>query len=187
MRTTDRARLSTALLAIVTLAAGSSCSSEGSGTAAETPAARPRATADAEAVAAAEKAALTAYAGYLEASRKAESESDSMHPELTRYLADPLLTRVRLAIRDAKEHGAMRTGTLVSDPTVTGVSLDTVPATVSIQDCIDATKYRLVDIKSKKPVPGTTGSRYLATATASRYPDGRWLINDGAAHQDQPC
>lgn len=81
----------------------------------------------------------------------------------------------------------MRTGTLKSDPTVTGVSLDTVPATVSIQDCLDATGYKLVYVKSKSVVPGSASGRYIATATATRYDDGRWLINTGAAHLDQPC
>ncbi|MER5702246.1 hypothetical protein ABT023_09865 [Micromonospora sp. NPDC002296] len=136
---------------------------------------------------AARESALTAYSGYLAASRTANRRGDPFHPELTRFLADPLLTRVRLAIRDAKEHGAMRTGTLVSDPTVTSVSLDGVPATVEIQDCVDATGYRLVYTKTKKVVPGSGGGRHLATATATRYADGRWLISSGAAHEDQPC
>jgi hypothetical protein len=136
---------------------------------------------------AAREAALAAYAGYLAASRTASRRGDPYHPQLARFLADPLLTRVRLAIREAKEHGAMRTGTLVSDPTVTAVSLDTVPATVEIQDCLDATNYRLVYVKTKKVVPGSGAGRHLATATATRYPDGRWLINSGTAHEDQPC
>ncbi|WP_089154669.1 hypothetical protein [Micromonospora sp. NBS 11-29] len=136
---------------------------------------------------AAEKAALTAYSGYLAASRAASAKGDPSHPDLPRFLADPLLTRVRVAIRDAKEHGAMRTGKLVSDPTVVSVDLGAEPPTVEIQDCLDATGYRLVYAKNGKTVPGTRGGRYLATATASRYPDGRWLINTGAAHQDQPC
>ncbi|WP_442934184.1 hypothetical protein [Micromonospora sp. CPCC 205539] len=136
---------------------------------------------------AAEKAALDAYSGYLAASRTASRRSDPRAPELSRFLADPLLTRVRLSIREAKEHGAMRTGTLKSDPTVIDVSLDSNPATVEIQDCLDATGYRLVYAKDQRVVPGSGGGRHLATATATRYPDGRWLINSGAAHQDQPC
>ncbi|WP_320067477.1 hypothetical protein [Micromonospora sp. RTGN7] len=136
---------------------------------------------------AARKAALAAYSGYLAVSRTASRRADPFHPELTRFLADPLLTRVRLAIRDAKEHGAMRTGTLVSDPTVTSVSLDGVPATVEIQDCVDATGYRLVYTKTKKVVPGSGGGRHLATATATRYAADRWLISAGTAHEDQPC
>lgn len=187
MRRGSPGRRWVALVAVATLGAATACSGEEPSDASGVAAAQPRASADAEAVAAAEKAALAAYAGYLEASRKAEAARDPRHPELTKYLADPLLTWVRLTIREAKEHGAMRTGTLISDPTVTSVNLDTVPATVTIQDCIDATKYRLIDVKSKKPVPGSTSGRYLATATATRYPDGRWLINEGAAHQDQPC
>ncbi|MEU1591036.1 hypothetical protein [Micromonospora sp. NPDC005710] len=136
---------------------------------------------------AAEKAALDAYSGYLAASRTAGLRSDPRAPELSRFLGDPLLTRVQLSIRDAKEHGAMRTGTLKSDPTVIAVSLDAKPATVEIQDCLDTTAYRLVYAKNKRPVPGSGGGRHLSTATATRYPDGRWLINSGATHRDQPC
>lgn len=187
MRTRQLANLSTILLTVVTIAAGTGCGNRTGSTS-------PLASGDAEVaasadtgVAAAEKSALAAYAGYLRASRKAELAGDPLDPELRKYLADPLLTRVRLTIRDAKEHGAMRTGKLVSNPAVTGVDLDSVPATVSIQDCIDATGYRLIYKKDRRAVPGSTGGRYLATATASRYPDGRWLINAGAVHQDQPC
>lgn len=136
---------------------------------------------------AAGSAALAAYSGYLAASRAASARSDPGHPALPRFLADPLLTRVRVAIRDAKEHGAMRTGKLLSDPAVVSVDLAARPPTVQIQDCLDATGYRLVYAKDHRVVPGTRGGRYLATATATRYPDGRWLINAGAAHQDQPC
>ncbi|WP_089009670.1 hypothetical protein [Micromonospora viridifaciens] len=136
---------------------------------------------------AAGKAALAAYSGYLATSREASARSDPGHPALARFLADPLLTRERVAIRAAKEHGAMRTGRLVSDPTVVSVDLAADPPTVEIQDCLDTTGYRLVYAKDHRVVPGTRGGRYLATATATRYPDGRWLINAGAAHQDQPC
>ncbi|WP_433530652.1 hypothetical protein ACQPYA_00420 [Micromonospora sp. CA-263727] len=135
----------------------------------------------------AEQAALTAYSGYLTASRRAGRHSDPQHPELTRFLADPLLTRVRLSLRQAREHGAVSTGTLRSEPTVTSVNLDANPPTVEIQDCLDATGYRMVYVANDRVVPGTRGSRHLATATATRYPDGRWLISTGAAHQDQPC
>jgi hypothetical protein len=136
---------------------------------------------------AAKESALAAYRGYLTATREAERAANPHHPSLKKYLADPLLTRVGLAIRDAKEHGAMRTGTLISDPTVTAVSLDTVPATVSIQDCLDSTGYQLVYVKNKRVVPGSASGRYIATATATRYAGGRWLISAGSAHRDQPC
>ncbi|MER7455473.1 hypothetical protein [Micromonospora sp. NPDC126480] len=135
----------------------------------------------------ARKAALAAYSGYLAASRKASGRSDPQHPELSTFLADPLLTRVRVAIRTAKQHGAVRVGTLVSDPTVTAVDLAAVPPTVEIQDCLDATGWRLVYARDKRVVPGSRGTRHLATATATRYPDGRWLISAGASHEDQPC
>ncbi|MFE0588766.1 hypothetical protein [Micromonospora echinospora] len=188
MRARHPRRWTACLVALLLIGTGTAC-----GTDLEPPA---RVTAEHEPVApedrkaeeaAAGKAALAAYAGYLTASREASARSDPHHPDLAKYLADPLLTRVRLVIREAKEHGAMRTGKLVSDPTVTVVSLDTVPATVEIQDCLDATDYKLVYAKTRKVVPGTGAGRHLATATATRYSDGRWLISAGVAHEDQPC
>ncbi|MFC8846734.1 MULTISPECIES: hypothetical protein [unclassified Micromonospora] len=176
------------LVTALTAAPVAACGAEPEAAARPHPAARSSAAATPTAAEerAARKAALAAYSGYLVASRAASRRSDPRHPELARFLADPLLTRVRLAIRDAKEHGAVRTGTFVSDPTVTSVSLDSVPATVEIQDCLDTTDYRLVYAKTKRVVPGSGGGRHLATATATRY-DGRWLINYGAGHEDQPC
>jgi hypothetical protein len=189
LRAPHFSRWATALVAVAALGSGTACGPTGAGPA-DRPAAPPASTAPAVTPAdeeAARAAALTAYRGYLEASRVASRKGDPQHPDLRKYLADPLLTRVRLTIREAKEHGAMRTGKLVSDPVVTTVSLDTVPSTVEIQDCLDATGYRLVYTKNQKVVPGTTGRRYLATATAARYPDGRWLITTGFAHEEQPC
>ncbi|WBB65547.1 hypothetical protein [Micromonospora sp. WMMD812] len=188
MRGRQLSRATTCLLTVAALASAPAC---GAGReAAVRPPASPTGDASAERDAdeqAAGKAALDAYSGYLAASRTASRRGDPHAPELSRFLADPLLTRVRMAIRETKEHGAMRTGTLKSDPTVTAVSLDSVPATVEIQDCLDATGYRLVYVKNQRAVPGSDGKKYLATATATRYPDGRWRINAGAAHQDQPC
>lgn len=187
MRTRPTTRRTLAGLAIAAAASSAACGNSGDSTqppaalATSTPA--PASSAD---TAAASTEALKAYAGYLAASTKASRTNDPFHPELSKYLADPLLTRVRLAIRDAKAHGAVRAGTLKSNPTVTAVDLQAVPATVEIQDCLDATGYRLVFVTSRKAVPGTSARRYLATATATRYA-GRWLISTGTAHQDQPC
>ncbi|TDC48699.1 hypothetical protein E1258_27810 [Micromonospora sp. KC207] len=189
MRTRHPGRWMILLVMVLTAAPTAACGTEPEATA------RPLAAAGSSAAPthsaaeerAAREAALAAYSGYLAASQAASRRSDPRHPELVRFLADPLLTRVRLVIRDAKEHGAVRTGTFVSDPTVTSVNLNSVPATVDIQDCLDTTGYRLVYAKTKRVVPGSGGSRHLATATATRYPDGRWLISYGAGHEDQPC
>jgi hypothetical protein len=45
----------------------------------------------------------------------------------------------------------------------------------------------MVYAKNHKAVPGHAAGRYVATATAVLYGDGRWLINSGVAHRDQPC
>lgn len=172
-------------VSVLTAAALAGCASEQSAT---LPPLRVPAATDDPAAAEAAEAALAAYNGYLAAAEKAEHAADPHHPELKKYLGDPLLTRVRLSIRDAKEHGAVRTGSLTSDPTITDINLDSVPMTVDIQDCLDATNYRMVYADDTDTVvPGTEVGRYLATATATRYDDGRWLISRGVAHRDQPC
>ncbi|MGI5211390.1 hypothetical protein [Plantactinospora sp. CA-290183] len=175
------------LLVVGALGASTGCGGDSGSAAAPGGGAEAASSVDPRAAAEAEKSALAAYAGYLAASRKAELAADPHDPGLRKYLGDPLLTRVRIAIRDAKEHGAMRTGNIVSDPVVTEVSLDAVPATVSIQDCIDTTGYKLIYQRDRSVVPGSVGGRYVATATASRYPDGRWLVNESGVHKDQPC
>ncbi|MGC5017305.1 hypothetical protein [Micromonospora sp. DT47] len=185
MRTRHPRRWTTCLVIVVGAAAGCGGTPEPAAAPERKAGTKPAASTEAER--AAEKAALVAYSGYLHASREASRDSDPRHPGLTRFLADPLLTRVRVAISETRRHGAVRTGTLRSDPAVTSVNLDTVPQTVEIQDCLDATGYRLVYAKDRRVVPGSGGNRHLATATATRYPDGRWLINAGAGHEDQPC
>ncbi|PZF85694.1 hypothetical protein [Micromonospora deserti] len=188
MRGRQLNRAAIGLLAVAAVGSATACGAAPETTAGTTADRKPAAPVPRDAdEQAAGQAALAAYSGYLDASRAASRRSDPHHPDLTRFLADPLLTRVRLAIRAAREHGAMRTGTLVSDPTVVSVNLDSVPATVEIQDCLDATGYRLVYARDQRVVPGSGGARHLATATATRYPDGRWLISAGAAHEDQPC
>ncbi|RKN48286.1 hypothetical protein [Micromonospora endolithica] len=188
MRGRQLRRWSTCLVVAATVVSSTACgggddTSAGTAAADAAPARTDRKTAEL----AAGKAALAAYSGYLTASREASGRSDPHLPELSTFVGDPLLTRLRLSIRQAKRNGAVRTGKLVSDPAVVSVSLDTVPPTVEIQDCLDATGYQLVYARDQKVVPGTRGTRHLVTATATRYPDGRWLISAGAAHQDQPC
>ncbi|MEV4845163.1 hypothetical protein AB0K20_18360 [Micromonospora matsumotoense] len=187
MRTRHSRRWTTCLVIAVVAGSAAGCGNSPETTSAPAPRPASDTRQPTEAERAAERAALAAYAGYLDASREASRDSDPRHPKLTRFLADPLLTRVRVAIDATRRHGAVRTGTLKSAPTVTAVSLDGDPPTVEIQDCLDATGYRLVYAKDKRVVPGSGGSRHLATATATRYPDGRWLISAGAAHEDQPC
>ncbi|RIV38862.1 hypothetical protein [Micromonospora radicis] len=188
MRARQLSRWTAGLVAVAAVGTTTACGSppETSGTV-PTDRNRPVGTERAADEKAAEKAALKAYDGYLTASRAASRHSDPQHPDLTRFLADPLLTRVRLSLRQARANGAVSAGALRSNPEVISVDLTAKPPTVEIQDCVDATGYRLVYVADEKVVPGTRGTRHLATATATRYPDGRWLISTGSAHQDQPC
>jgi hypothetical protein len=132
-------------------------------------------------------AAMAAYAGYMEAAQKASAIPDPRYPDLRKYLADPLLGRVQAGISLLQREGAIREGRLVTNPTVTVVDLESTPRTVQIQDCVDGTDYKMVYKTTRSAVPGKQNVRYVATATATLYPEIGWLISQGLSHEDQPC
>ena len=135
---------------------------------------------------AAADAALAAYNGYMEAAQKASAIPDQRHPDLRKYLGDPLLSRVRAAIGLLEREGAVRQGKLITNPTVTVVDLESNPKTVHIQDCVDGTGYTMVYRTTRSAVPGKRNVRYVATATVTLFPEG-WLVSQGLSHEDQPC
>ncbi|MFI5840185.1 hypothetical protein ACIA8K_10820 [Catenuloplanes sp. NPDC051500] len=136
---------------------------------------------------AAAEAAMAAYTGYMDAAQKASAIPDPRYPDLRKYLADPLLGRVQAGISLLQREGAIRQGRLVTNPTVTVVDLESTPRTVQIQDCVDGTDYKMVYKTTRSAVPGKQNVRYVATATATFYPELGWLVSQGLSHEDQPC
>ncbi|WP_051799614.1 hypothetical protein [Catenuloplanes japonicus] len=132
-------------------------------------------------------AALAAYTGYMDAVQKASAIPDPRYPDLRKYLADPLLGRVQAGVSLLQREGAIREGRLITNPTVTVVDLESAPKTVQIQDCVDGTDYKMVYKTTRSAVPGKQNVRYVATATATFYPELGWLVSQGLSHEDQPC
>ncbi|GAB7048046.1 hypothetical protein [Catenuloplanes indicus] len=145
----------------------------------------PAATADTERSKAAD-AALAAYNGYMQAAQKASAIPDPRHPDLRKYLGDPLYARVQAGIGLLEREGAVREGRLKINPTVTVVDLESTPKTVQIQDCVDGTDYKMVYQTTRSPVPDKRNVRYVATATVTLFDEG-WLVTQGLSHEDQPC
>jgi hypothetical protein len=146
----------------------------------------PATTTDADVTRAGETA-LAAYRRYLAATAKASNSANPDEPDLRKYLADPLLSQVIYGVHQLKAKGAIQTGNTTSSPEVTSVNLRGTPPTVAIQDCIDKSDYRLMYKADHQPIPVTGLDRYRATATVTRYDDGRWLVNAATAHRDQSC
>ncbi|MDP9799754.1 hypothetical protein J2S43_008266 [Catenuloplanes nepalensis] len=132
-------------------------------------------------------AALAAYNGYMDAAQKASAIPDPRHPDLRKYLGDPLLARVQAGIDLLRREGAIREGRLITNPTVTVVDLESTPKTVQIQDCVDGTDYKMVYETTRSAVPDKQNVRYVATATVTLFAGEGWLVNQGRSHEDQPC
>jgi FlaG/FlaF family flagellin (archaellin) len=151
-------------------------------TAASTPTVDPR-------IAAASKAALAAYSGYVTAYAAAAAVANPDDPNLARYIGGALLVLSRHNLRQLKDHGAIELGrpkaTLIGNRTDLGGS----PPTVTIEACVDYSDYQLVYKADRSPVPGSSLKvpRYRTTAKVTLFVDGRWLVAGDNPHRDVPC
>ena len=131
---------------------------------------------------------LRVYSGHVAAVVAASTASDYEHPELAKYIGDPLLGSVKTNIRENQRRGAVRTGTIGSTPRVTKVDLNGKPAQAAVEDCFDTTNYRLVyPGLGNSQAPPANPARYPVAATLWRYDDGRWLVTEAKADRSRSC
>lgn len=134
------------------------------------------------------KLALAAYNGYLDSWVTASAKADWTNKKVDQFTADPLRTQIHLALRTYANGGVVFKGKPVSNPKITAVSLNTTPQWIMLADCLDASNW--------KPVLKTSGqsalapgqlSKYLVTAKAVAYPDGKWYLQQVTAERNTPC
>ena len=138
--------------------------------------------------AAAADASLTAYNRLREAYIKAAAKADTNNAELAKYAAHPLLGQLQATLMTYRNQGLIVTGRPTWHASVTTVNISAQPYTVDLQDCLDTTNWHTVhkDTGTSAAVPGQA-TRYVVTARATLYDDGRWLIRESTAHREQPC
>ncbi|MGW2939825.1 hypothetical protein ACWDA7_51160 [Streptomyces sp. NPDC001156] len=88
-----------------------------------------------------------------------------------------------------KGSGTVVRGEIGHDPKVTGLDMEAKTPKATLSDCIDLSKYEAYDVKAKKviPLPTAQPKRYLATAKAERWADGRWMVVDITTQGGRPC
>jgi hypothetical protein len=118
--------------------------------------------------AAASRAAVTAYQGYVRAFAAAAQIPDPEYPELSRYAADPLLSLTRHNVRVLKTNGEVQLGAQTATVTSTTVDLAHKPPVVTIHACLDYSTLRLVYKTNHSPVPNSqiTTPKVSAIVTA---------------------
>lgn len=180
--------LAATILAAAALVAASGCTGDGEDSpAAGVTSGSPSPTQDGEEVQARD-GALAAYAGFREAQVAASTEPDPGGGELAQYTADPLLSQLKFDLTQKRDQGLVTTGRPAWNPEATSVNVSTRPFTATIEDCFDATGWDTINKATGESVavPGQA-KKYVVTAEAVLFDDGRWRIRSAQAHRDRPC
>jgi hypothetical protein len=109
-----------------------------------------------------------------------------MPPELARFAVDKAAADVASSVMLFRQQGIELRGEPVLSPTVTAMTPGD-PATASITDCVDSTRWSPVYAATGKSAlaPGQP-MRVVVESTASTYA-GRWVIRTSTAFRDRPC
>ncbi|MEU6987372.1 hypothetical protein ABZ946_28785 [Streptomyces sp. NPDC046324] len=127
---------------------------------------------------AAEKTAvLAAYNAMTEQEAKAYAKADTNGTQLEKYATLDALGQIRVAVARMKEAGTVVRGEVGHDAKVTALDMDTKTPKATLSDCVDLSNYQTWDIRAKKaiPLPSNQPLRYVATATAEKWPTG-WIV-----------
>ncbi|MFJ3099595.1 hypothetical protein [Streptomyces hydrogenans] len=146
----------------------------------------PPATLDPEA---AEKTAvLSVYSAMWAEQMKAYAKADATGTKLRKYASLDALSKFELDLAQMKKAGTVGTGTLGHTPTVTMLDLTGKLPKATVQDCIDLTGWKAVRTKTGQPIPLPSAQprRYVATATAEKWPTG-WMVTDYTPDGARTC
>jgi hypothetical protein len=115
------------------------------------------------------------------------SDVTAARTELPKYTVDPLRTALLLDLQQRQSAGLHSTGQPVWTAKVTEINVAKSPFTATIESCYDATNYQLVNAKGQPA--GVTGQakKYVVTATAEVYGDGKWYLQNSQADRQRPC
>lgn len=187
--TASARRLAAALATVGSLIALAGCSNDtypnaappktSSSTAAHSPVASATTDPDREAV-------LAAYTRSWEEQTKAYAQASSDGTDLKQYTSLKALALVESDLSAMRRAGQIGTGKPVIHPKVAKVSDAKIPkATVS--DCVDSTKWTLIDKDSRKevPLPSERLTKYVSTATLEQW-GSKWMVTQLTA-QDRTC
>ena len=204
MVTTFRqARLEAGALALCTVAlvgALTACGGDDGATDAKPPAAAPATSATppgaptgpaspADPAAAGRAAALEVYSAMWAERTKAYRQASSEGTDLERYATLDALRGFERDLSRMKENDTVFRGELRHAPEVTVVRADARPPTATVEDCVDLSRWRILDTTTGWPIPLPSGQplRQVATATVERGDGGRWMVTEYTADTTRTC
>lgn len=181
----ERARRSFAALAVTALVVITACSTE------DEPSAKPSAestspddasaspsTSPSETLHPDDAAVLKAYGNALDARADAYSKANSKGTDLHKHVTLDALGNMEGALRGMRKDGHVTTGKPTIDPEVEDVQKDQNPPTAKVTDCMDVEPWKLVDKKTKKPVPLPPErlTKHEVTAELEHWGKNGWML-----------
>ncbi|MFG3512730.1 hypothetical protein [Streptomyces bobili] len=87
-----------------------------------------------------------------------------------------------------KEQRTVIRGELGHDAKVTSLDAVAKLPTATIEDCVDLSNWQTIDTRTNKvlPLPTNQPRRYVATATAEKWPNG-WMVTDYVPDGARTC
>jgi hypothetical protein len=132
--------------------------------------------------------AIAAYNGYWDTFVKAAANPAAPTPDLATYVADPLLTELRLTLRQIRDQGIVYKGRPTSSPRATSSNTTTAPFSVAIEDCFDSTDWVPVySANGQSAAAPGQASRYVITSTMKLFDANGWLVVETAADRGRAC
>jgi hypothetical protein len=126
----------------------------------------------------AKKEAITAYRAYWQEMEKLYADPTGKSAHLDQYAASEALKNAEADAKRAHDRGRIYTGSVaLTDQTVTKVDASGRIPNATVSSCLDISKWRRVDAKTKKPVslPANRLTKYLIVSTVEKYPEG-WRV-----------
>jgi hypothetical protein len=132
--------------------------------------------------------ALAAYVGYWEAYVTAAANPGNPSPDLAKFVADPMLTQLRLNLRQYRDNDIVYKGRPTWTPRATDVNTTAAPYTVVIEDCFDSAGWEPVFASTGKSAaaPGQA-TRYVITSTVKSFQVEGWLVVESRADRSRSC
>ncbi|MFB7032101.1 MULTISPECIES: hypothetical protein [unclassified Streptomyces] len=146
------------------------------------------ATSSADPEAAEKRAVLAAYASMWAEQMKAYAKADAKGTDLGKYTSLDALGQFRVDLARMKQAGTIGTGTLGHEPKVTALDTTGKLPRATIEDCLDLSGWKAVRVKTGEPIPLPSNQprRYIATATAEKWPNG-WMVTVYKPHGERTC
>ncbi len=117
-----------------------------------------------------------------------EREGRCQGTDLENYASTDALSKFRADLAHMKEQRTVIRGELGHDAKVTSLDAVAKLPTATIEDCVDLSKWQTIDTRTNKvlPLPTNQPRRYVATATAEKWPNG-WMVTDYVPDGARSC